>query len=99
VKGAAGAVVFAGFFKLHAAIDQLNNIEAIKQGVDKALGYESGHRLLNNRSLNHYCLRAARFPGVSLVAQEVTFLCGKAMQKTALTLSLRGFQGIIFLRL
>ena len=41
MEGTAGRVVFAGFFEFYATVDDLNNIEAIQQVIEKSL-WESG---------------------------------------------------------
>src|SRR5690606_19181737 len=45
VEGAAGAIVLAGAFEFYAGVHQLDDIDAVEQVVDKALGDKSGHRL------------------------------------------------------
>ena len=44
MERAAGAVVLAGFFKLDARGDHLDDVGAVKQVVDEGLRYESGHK-------------------------------------------------------
>jgi len=44
VEGAAGFIVFAGFFQPYAAVDHVDYVDAGEQVINKGLRDSSGHR-------------------------------------------------------
>lgn len=46
VERAAGGVVLAGFFQLHARADNIDDVGAVQEVVNKALGNQPGHGVL-----------------------------------------------------